>query len=234
MTQFNFDIRALKATAIAAGTDATRYYLNGVNVEHTPSGPVFIATDGHRLIATRQNWQDTTPAQFSPVIIPLTLIKRVKIARKIDNATITIEAKGQGVFSISIYYAGATYAENAIAGTFPDWRRVIPTSCDGTAAQYNPDYLADFKEAGRILEGSKCERAVAISYNGGSPALVRFWHDDQPVQSFGVIMPLRTDPVMQSPPAWTGYVKQEAKPEPTPAELSAMQSAIAELEKTHA
>ncbi|MDH5796957.1 MAG: DNA polymerase III subunit beta [Paracoccaceae bacterium] len=155
MTQFTFDIRALKATAIAAGTDATRYYLNGVNVEHTPSGPIFVATDGHRLITTRQNWQDATPAHFQPVIIPLTLIKRIKINRKIDNATITIEAKCQGVFSISIYYAGATYAENAIDGNFPDWRRPIPTSCDGTPAQYNPDYLADFKEAGRILEGGR-------------------------------------------------------------------------------
>lgn len=216
MTTFTFDIRALKATAIAASNEETRYYLKGVNIEHTPTGPIFVATDGHRLIATRHDWQDATPAHFAPVIVPLTLIKRIKINRKVDDATMTIDAKEDGAIAVSIYYAGATYAENAIAGTFPNWRAVMPRECDGTVAQYNPAYLESFAEAGRILEGGKCGVAVAVSYNGGSPALVRFWHDDKPVQSFGVLMPLRTNPVMESPPSWTGYVKPDAKPE-TPA-----------------
>jgi DNA polymerase-3 subunit beta len=206
---FAFDIRALKATAIAAGNEATRYYLNGVNIEHTLSGPIFVATDGHRLIATRQDWAEATPAYFAPVVVPLTLIKRIKVARKADDATMTIETKPDGGISVSIYYAGATYAENAIAATFPSWRQVMPRSCDNTPAQYNPAYLADFAEAGRILNGGKCDRAVAVSYNGGNPALVRFWYDYRPVQSFGVLMPARTDPVMDAPPAWTGFVKPE-------------------------
>jgi len=209
MTTFTFDIRALKATAIAASNEETRYYLKGVNIEHTPSGPIFVATDGHRLIATRHDWQDATPAHFAPVIVPMSLIKRVKISRKFDIATMTIEHKEDGAIAVSIYYAGATYAENAIAGTFPDWRAVMPRECDGTVAQYNPAYLADFAEAGRILSNGKCDVAIAVSYNGNSPALVRFWHEDKPVQSFGVLMPLRTNPVMESPPSWTGYVKPE-------------------------
>lgn len=210
---FAFDIRALKATAIASGTEETRYYLNGVCIEHKASGPIFIATDGHRLIVTRENWHSTAPDHFAPVIIPLTLIKRIKINRKVEEATITLDKKEGGKIAVSIYYAGATYMENAIDATFPDWRRVMPTSCDGTVAQFNPAYLADFAEAGRVLNGGKRDRAVAVSHNGASPALVRFWHDDKPVQSFGVLMPVRTDHVMDAPPAWTGYVKPEGKPE---------------------
>jgi len=216
MTTFTFDIRALKATAIAASTEQTRYYLNGVCIEHSPNGPIFIATNGHMLIASTQKWLVENPATFAPVIIPMSLIKRIKINRKIEQATMTIEHKEGGAILISIYYAGATYAENSIDGTFPDWRRVLPQSGDGTVSQYNPAYLADFAEAGRVLAGGKCDVAVAISYNGSSPALVRFWHEDNPVQSFGVLMPLRTNPVMESPPSWTGYVKPDAKPE-TPA-----------------
>lgn len=216
VASFDFDIRALKATAIAAGTEQTRYYLNGVCVEHSPKGPIFIATDGHRLIASNHKWMEVTAPHFAPAIIPLSLIKRIKVARKFDIATMTIEPKEGGAILISIYYAGATYAENTIDGTFPDWRRVIPQSCDGTGSQYNPDYLSDFAEAGRILAGGKCDVAVAVSYNGGSPALVRFWHEDKTVQSFGVIMPIRTNPVMQAPPAWTQHAKPEPKPEPKP------------------
>jgi DNA polymerase-3 subunit beta len=211
VSYFDFHMSALKATAIAASTEQTRYYLNGVCVEHSPNGPIFIATDGHRLIASTQKWLVENPATFSPVIVPMSLIKRVKISRKFDIATMTIEHKEGGEISVSIYYAGATYAENSIDGTFPDWRRVIPQSCDGTVSQYNPAYLADFAEAGRVLAGGKCDVAVAVSYNGGSPALVRFWHEEKAVQSFGVIMPLRTNPVMQAPPTWTQHAKPEVK-----------------------
>jgi DNA polymerase-3 subunit beta len=213
VSSFDFDIRALKATAIAASTEQTRYYLNGVCVEHSPSGPIFIATDGHRLIASNHKWMEVTAPQFAPAIIPLSLIKRIKVSRKFDIATMTIEHKEGGAILISIYYAGATYAENSIDGTFPDWRRVIPQSCDGTISQYNPAYLSDFAEAGRVLAGGKCDVSVAVSYNGGSPALVRFWHEDKTVQSFGVIMPIRTNPVMQAPPVWTQHAKPEVKAE---------------------
>ena len=216
VSSFDFDIRALKATAIAASTEQTRYYLNGVCIEHSTTGPIFIATDAHRFIASNHKWISVYAAQFAPAIIPLSLIKRIKVARKVDIATMTIEPKEGGAILISIYYAGATYAENSIDGTFPDWRRVIPQSCDGTVSQYNPAYLSDFAEAGRILAGGKCDVAVAVSYNGGSPALVRFWHEDKTVQSFGVIMPIRTNPVMQSPPSWTQHAKPEPKPEAKP------------------
>jgi DNA polymerase-3 subunit beta len=209
MFTFSFDIRALKATAINAGTEAIRYYLNGVCVEHTPDGPIFVATDGTRLIATRHDWGIDRATYFSPVIVPLSLIKRIKINRKIDEATMTIEPKEKGAIVISIYYAGATYIEDAIDGTFPDWRRVIPRECDGTLAQFNPDYLAAFADAGRVLGNGKCDVSVAISHNGGSPALVRFWHEDKPIKSFGVIMPMRTNHVMDAPPSWAGYVKPE-------------------------
>jgi DNA polymerase-3 subunit beta len=110
VSSFDFDIRALKATAIAASTEQTRYYLNGVCVEHSPNGPIFIATDGHRLIASTQKWLEENPATFAPVIVPMSLIKRVKVSRKFDIATMTIEHKEGGAISVSIYYAGATYA----------------------------------------------------------------------------------------------------------------------------
>lgn len=218
MTTFNVNMLALKATAIASSNEQTRYYLNGVCLEHTPSGLLYVATDGHRLIATRHDWNGMTPACFEPVIVPLSLIKKIKINRKIDEAEVTLEKIGKAPRLIRITYAGALYAEHEIDGSFPAWRRVIPQSCDGTVSQFNPDYLAAFDEAGRVLGNGKCDVPVSIAHNGGSPALVRFWRDENPVQSFGVIMPVRTNPVMDAPPSWaTGSVHTDApKAEPEP------------------
>jgi DNA polymerase-3 subunit beta len=204
MTTFTFNIRALKATAVAAGKEEVRYYLMGVNIEHDATGVLFVATDGHRLIASRHDWIGEAPTSFAPVIVPLTLIKKIKLNRHQQEATITIDTKTDGAVVLSIAYDGSTYSENAIAGTFPAWRKTIPHSADGVAAQYNPEYLAAFKEAGRILEGCKDSPCVGVSYNGVGPALVNFWHDDNPVQSFGVIMPMNIRPTPKSAvsPSW--------------------------------
>ena len=203
MTTFQINIAALKATAIAASNEETRYYLKGVCVQHTTSGAILVATDVHRMIITREDWLDGTPEEFAPSIVPLSLIKKIKINKKVENATVTLEKSANGPRLIKIEYCGAIFAEHEIDGTFPEWRRVIPQSCDGTLAQFNPDYLSAFAEAGRILGGGKCGVYVCISHNGGSPALVRFWYEDNPVQSFGVLMPLRTDAPMTSPPSWS-------------------------------
>jgi DNA polymerase-3 subunit beta len=204
MTTFTINIRALKATAIAAGKEEVRYYLMGVNIEHDATGVLFVATDNHRLIASRHDWIGEVPTSFAPIIVPLTLIKKIKLNKYQQEATITIDTKTDGAAVLSVAYDGSTYSVNAIARTFPAWRHIIPHSADGVAAQYDPEYLAEFKEAGRILEGNTNSPSVAVSYNGGKPALVRFWHDDNQVQSFGVIMPMRPEvaPALSAPPSW--------------------------------
>lgn len=189
---FDIDIRALKAAAIASGTEQTRYYLNGVCIQHAPTGPVFVATDGHRLIAARHDWQSDAPAPFAPVIVPLELLKRVKIVRKAsDVATVTLSAGEGDARKVAIDYAGATVAANAIDCTFPDWRRVIPQSePSGVAAQFQAQYFDAFRDAMAILAGGKTDAQPRIAHNGDSPAIVDLG-DAGAVQAFGVLMPLR-------------------------------------------
>lgn len=201
MTIFTFDLRALKATAIACGKDETRYYLKGVCIEHSEDGPIFIATDGHRLICTRHDWMDASVCRFDPVIIPFELIKRIKLNKKIDIAEITIEKNGTSRM-VKIMYCGAMYAEGEIEGTFPNWRAVMPREHSREFALYNADYVAAFKETIKIL-GGQCEPLV--SHNGGNPAFVDFGDIDDKLQSFGVLMPMRMNhrAFMQVSPAWS-------------------------------
>lgn len=199
MTKFSIDIRALKATAIACSREETRYYLKGVCVEHSESGPIFIATDGHRLLCTRHDWESETVAHFAPVIIPAELIKRVKINKKIDVAEITLETIGTAR-NVRITYCGATYAENEIAGTFPNWRAVMPKTYEGKRATYNADYIVSFKDAAKIMGGSN---EPSIAHNGGNPAFVNLGDIGDGLQSFGIIMPMRdTRELMTCAPDW--------------------------------
>jgi DNA polymerase-3 subunit beta len=210
MTTFDIDIRALKAAAIAAGTEQTRYYLHGVCIQHTPTGPVFVATDGHRLLAARHDWQGDAPAPFAPVIVPLELLKRVKIVRKAsDVATITLTGDG-GDRKVAIDYAGGTVAANAIDGCFPDWRRVVPQEePSGVACQFQAQYLDAFRDAMAILAGGKGDAQPNIAHNGMDPAIVDLG-DAGAVQAFGVLMPYRIkrDNLLTRAPAWASVTAE--------------------------
>jgi DNA polymerase-3 subunit beta len=208
---FDINILALKATAIAAGTEQTRYYLNGVCIQHTPTGPVFVATDGHRLIAARHDWQSGVPETFEPVIVPLDLLKRVKIVRKAsDVATVTLSVGDDGARKVAIDYAGGTVAAAAVEGTFPDWRRVIPQSePSGVAAQFQAQYFDAFRDAMAILSGGKTDAQPRVAHNGDNPAIVDLG-DTGAVQAFGVLMPLRIKrEFLTRAPAWASVATAE-------------------------
>lgn len=237
MTHFTIDIRALKATAIAYSKDKTRYYLEGVCVEYAESGPIFVATDGHRLICTRHDWIDAKAEQFDPVIIPMDLIKRIKISKKIDVAEITLEKSGTARV-IKITYCGAMYTESEIAGTFPNWRAVMPREHSGEFALFNADYVCAFKDAIKLLGGSE---EPLIQHNGGNPAFVDFGGIEEKLQSFGVIMPMRMQgrSFLTQTPAWSltpqaraEREKETKQPEMTDAEIATTKNALAELERT--
>ena len=184
-------INKLHAVALAAATEATRYYLKGVYIEPHPrkTGVILTTTNGHVLISAYHDTGFGEP--FAPVIIPSDLIKRVKDVRKISELTMTITPA-----EVSILYAGATYAAPPVDGTFPDWRRVVPRSCDGTPSQYDSKYLALMTKAKSVLLDTNAP--ALVSYNGGSPALVDLGTDE----ACGVIMPLRTQPERSTLPAW--------------------------------
>lgn len=181
------NIRTLKAVAVAASTEQTRYYLNGVNLQVANGELTLIATNGHMMLGARH----ATDGDACACIIPLALIKSLKLDRKAgDMAEFTFDGK-----DIVIRYAGSTYGSGAIDGTFPNWRAVLPREpASGDAAQFEPAYLAAFADAARIM-GTK---GIKVAYNGLNPTLVT-WHDDD---TFGVLMPVRVIETPTLAPAW--------------------------------
>jgi DNA polymerase-3 subunit beta len=205
--------RALKAAAICASTEETRFYLNGVNVETDAAGHTLTATDGHRLVAIRQpHAADNTTTECPSFILPLHMIAKLKIGKRApDFATLTYDGG-----KLALSFDGLTIAGEAIDGTFPAARRVaygaFHNEDAGKPAQFNPAYIGDFGKVAEILKGSK-PQSLTILPNGLNPALIDFGPVDG-VEAFGVLMPVRTSPstLLGPMPAWyrpDGYVAPE-------------------------
>lgn len=202
--QVSINLNALKVAAMFASNDAVRYYLQGVHVMPRADGLQISATNGHYLTMLLQPYEDGETAPQWPeggVIVPLSLLSRVKPDKRVKLATISFNGT-----TCTLAHMGATYSEGAIDGTFPNVRAVIPRDVSGEVAQFNPDYIAQFGKARAFLTGKKDANLATISHNGGSPALVDYVPAGAGFEGFGVLMPMRISSegraLLTAPPAW--------------------------------
>ena len=165
----------LKAALLCASTEETRYYLKGV---HLSTSGHMVTTDGHRMFVARLN---DRPA--ADVIIPLA---DVQAALKLAGARCQeIEVSAEKIGQIA-------YA--AVDGTFPDWRRVVPTGEETPAkdrpedsaahAHFNHAYIGDLAKMGKALGGASMLHPTSAN----NPCLVTF---GERADCFAVLMPVR-------------------------------------------
>lgn len=189
------NLRVLGACAAFASKDETRYYLNGVCIEIEPRRTTYVATDGHRAIAYRDDLMpdDANNDLVGRFIIPSAHCKPFKLAKD-DPATAKIAGDEGTRLTIAHGFVDVTF--NPIDGTFPDWRAATPLGTpSGEIAQFNMEYLAAFRKFAKALGLGEYP---SIAHNGAGPALV--WFGAHP-EVLGVIMPHRADnyPERQAP-----------------------------------
>ena len=163
----------LKAALYCASSEETRYYLKGV---HLSTSGHMVTTDGHRMFVAKL--AEAAPAD---VIIPL---DSVKAALKIAGPrAIVIELNGNTLGSVTFV---------PVDGTFPEWRRVVPTGEethtkpeDAPAhAHFNHAYIGDLAKMGKALDGTSMLHPTSAS----NPCLVTFGERED---CLAVLMPLR-------------------------------------------
>jgi DNA polymerase-3 subunit beta len=182
--QFTVSINALKGLDLLAGKQDIRYYLNGVNIEFSESCTRLVATNGH-ILGIENLTQNLINTGAGSLIIPSDIIKALKPVSK--NADIVqIKQTDAGHWEIDNYGVKITFT--ALEGKFPDYARVVSgAKTSGQASQYNPDYLATFLKAAKLLTGAKTPQ-IEIMQNGQSSALINIVG----LASFiGVIMPTK-------------------------------------------
>lgn len=113
---------ALAKTRQVVSTEETRFYLCGVHLDIEGADLAFVATDGHRLCRILTGKPEGLGTTYN-AIIP------TKAAAEISNI-IAGHAGGVSVrlspSAISVSTGAATLTSKLIAGTYPDYRRVIP------------------------------------------------------------------------------------------------------------
>lgn len=191
--------RILAAFAPFTSREETRYYLQGVLVEITTESVIYAATDGHRLAAS-----------YAPVAEPNTLLGNYIIPARVcgkwskrlpDMARLTKE--GDKTLRLKGDHDDPVIFE-PIDGHFPHWRRIVPDFPDAAVeAQFNWQYLADFRELGERLNLGDAR----VRGNGENAAIVSFTKGGD---VFGVVMPMRVQAKPRGAPSWAKLPVPEA------------------------
>jgi DNA polymerase III sliding clamp (beta) subunit (PCNA family) len=177
-------IDLLKAALFCASSEETRYYLRGV---HLNTSGHMVTTDGHRMFVARLNERPS-----ADVIVPYAdVVAALKLAGgRAKDIEIDLAANRIGQISFA-----------PVDGTFPDWRRVVPTGLETPSAKDPSDnaahvhfdhrYVGDFAKMAAILCGkavTTTSQSVLHPVSASHPALVTF---GDRADCFAVLMPVR-------------------------------------------
>jgi DNA polymerase III subunit beta len=105
-------------------TEETRYYLNGICLSPGPSGPVIVATDGHRLRC--ENFPASEAMAKGKPIIPRPFVDLWLRLFVGCDSTLSIWRKGDEAWRVSVERPHVRLAGKLIEGAFPEWERAIP------------------------------------------------------------------------------------------------------------
>src|SRR5690606_7626832 len=157
------------ATARFTSNEDPRYYLHGIFFEPHPSGGVtMVATDGVRMFAA---YDETAEAEDLPEAGVIIKPPKQKMPAKWFSVEGSVTLH-DNLARLTTFTRGSWFEDVAaapvISESFPEWRRVVPSSCSGVLGSYffNARYLLDFQEIGDRLG---CPD-FTIHPNEGSPA----------------------------------------------------------------
>jgi len=182
MTQIRIDSTVLAAVAVAQSTDPDRYYLRGVCFD----GADTVATDGK--ILTHAPDSATRDDNNEPIVYPVSK-KAITALRRRNSTHAVFDGTTMSVYSkqgIPVYLEPC----QAIDGTFPDWRRVIPEVSDGATGQgaFASALLSRIALTAKTLGE---EKTVSVKLTGDdehTAHLVRY-RNGQILPTYSVIMP---------------------------------------------
>ena len=193
MIQINANLFA--RVAVAQSTDPARYYLQGVCIQPHPRGEgvTLTATDGHCLLTAHDPKADPATLPAGGLIVNLGK-DGLKAARK--GQTVTIDpATGDA----SVDNAWRSASTTIVDGSFPDWRRVLPSGdLIATGAAFDAKLLSRLGDA--LTDWRKSSHGLALrGADDTGPHVVTC--DSPDARLFGICMPIRIKPAV-SLPAW--------------------------------
>lgn len=143
-------IEMISQTIFAVSDDETRYFMNGVYMEHSDGKLAMVATDGRRLSLIRKE-PNSDLKEFDGIIIP----------PKILNMTKKL-ASGEGAFalavtekSVFVQFEDQHLSSALIEGQFPNYRRVIPESQEHILTLSREELIEALRRVSLMVEKSR-------------------------------------------------------------------------------
>ena len=189
----------LKAALVSVSTERARYYLCGVLLDAT--GWV-VSTDGARMFAGQCPALHDLPQDM---IVPTAAIKAA--LTKSRSNTAILQELGEGRWTIDAGSGPQMFAP--IDGTFPPWRRGVPSRVKEGPALYDPGYYADLGKMAQALGGQKTDFWINQDPSGPSPVMFGGRKD-----CFAVVMPMRGSPITFDASQWVPNLLAAQEPNP--------------------
>lgn len=157
--------KMVERTAYAVSYEATRYYLNGINLCANDKHLILAATNGHMLA---KNWCDKPEgAEDLPnIIIPNKTVEEIARSLKSFEGDVLVEASTN---KIKLSFGNKTIVSKLIDGTFPDYERVIPAeggvsgSIEKTACKESLALLSSLGTDGGAVKFTFSNETLTIS-----------------------------------------------------------------------
>lgn len=115
----------LRKCAYAVSTDETRHVLNGVHLSFQGDKLTVVATDGRRLALVEHEVEFPEEAQRD-MIVPTKAVNELLHVLQ-DEGTVKVHALDN---QLAVELENALIVTKLIEGNYPNFRQVIPSSCD--------------------------------------------------------------------------------------------------------
>ena len=147
---------SLRRTAFAASNDEARYILNGVLLAGGDT-PILLGTDGRRLSKAQVDAQ--IPETIAAIIPNKAIPAILKI---IGDSPVTLEI---GQSFAAIHGENAILKTRLIAGTFPDWRQVMPKNLPRSVELDRETLLSAVRRVGLLANDKVSSITITFSRN---------------------------------------------------------------------
>lgn len=155
-------ITAIEKVRFAVSNEEVRYYLNGIYLHPDDGRIAMAATDGHRLAKTVLPIE--AQAGAPGIIVPKKALGEIlSIAKSSGAADVAVRFSDS---KVQVEAPGSLLTSKLIEGTFPDYRRVIPSQ-DGreVAAIDTAEFAASVDRVSTV--SSERGRAVRLNFQQG-------------------------------------------------------------------
>ncbi len=151
---------SIKNTIFATSDDETRYFLNGIYIEHKNNLLHFVATDGRRLALVKKS-VEAEIKDFSGIIVPPKVLNII-YKRLGDEGNISIGITEKNVF---FKFNNYKFYSILIDGQYPNYERVIPENQLRFFEIDRKEFLEGLKRVSLMVEQKSKRVLLNISEN---------------------------------------------------------------------